>query len=166
MKPTPQEVLGRIVEQVELDEINQEVDAMTDEQIAQSLEAEGYTQAKIDAAFSKQQKMLDELLADEKHQRRRDAMSYVAGVATAAAVAVVVHTATTPSGPTVPTGTTATRPPPSAAEELRTEAFEACGRGHFEECVRKLDDAKKLDPVGDSAADVQSARAMASKAPR
>jgi hypothetical protein len=166
MKPTQEEVLGRIFEQVELDKFNQEVDAMTDEQIAQSLEAEGYTQAKIDAAFSKQQKMLDDLLDEEKRRRRRAAISYAAGVATATAVAVVVHATTTPSGPTIPTGTTASRPPPSVAEELRTQAFEACGRGHFEECMRKLDDAKKLDPDGDDAADVQSARTLASKALR
>ncbi len=61
MKPTPEEVLATIFEQVELDKINQEVDAMTDEQIQTELAAEGYTQAKIDKAFEKQQKMLDEL---------------------------------------------------------------------------------------------------------
>ena len=62
MKATPEQVLARIFEQVELDAINQEVDAMSDEQIAKELEAEGYTQAKIDAAFDAQQKMLGALL--------------------------------------------------------------------------------------------------------
>jgi hypothetical protein len=166
MKPTPQEVLGRIFEQVELDTINQEVDAMTDEQIAQSLEADGYTQATIDAAFAKQQKMLDDMLADEKRQRRRDAITYTAGLATAAAVALVVRTATTPPGPTIPTGSTAARPPLSEVEELRAQAFEACGRGHWDECLRKLDDAKKLDPRGDAVPDVERARETASKALR
>ncbi len=107
-EPTPQEILATIFEQVELDQINQEIDAMTDEQISKELEAEGYTQAKIDAAFSKQQEMLDELLDDEKRQRRRTALAFAAGVATTAVAAAVVH-ATTPSSPEILTASAAAR---------------------------------------------------------
>jgi hypothetical protein len=163
MKPTAAEVLSTIFEQVELDKINQEVDAMSDDEIAKDLEAAGYTQAKIDAAFAKQQKMLDEMLADEKHQRRQQAVVYIGGLATAAAVALVVKSSTpsttTTTVPTVPTATTAA-PPTSRAEDLRKEAFEACGRGHFAECEHELDEAKTLDARGDADPDVQRARRL------
>jgi hypothetical protein len=158
MKPTPEEVLATIFEQVKLDKINQEVEAMSDERIAKELEAEGYTAAKIDKAFEKQQKMLDELNAEEKRQRRQQVVSYVGGVATAAAVALAVRATTTT--PTVPTASTAAKPPPSPAEALRRDAFEACGRGRWAECERKLDEAKQLDPDGDSDPDVRNARRM------
>lgn len=168
MKPTEEQVLRTIFEQVSLDEINREVDAMSDEQIAKELEAEGYTQAKIDKAFEKQQKMLDELLAEEKRERRKQAITYVSGVATAAAVALVVRAATPTTTPTVPTSATggaatggaATGGAATGVEELRKDAFEACGRGHFAECERKLDEAKKLDPQGESHPDVQNARRL------
>jgi hypothetical protein len=162
MKVSAEQVLATIFEQVELDEINQEVDAMSDEQIAADLEARGITQAKIDAAFAGQQKLLDEMLADEKRQRRHDAVVYIGGLATAAAVALVIRSATTTTTtypvPTVPTAAA------SPADGIRKEAFEACGRGHWAECERKLDEAKQLDPEGESNADVQQARRMASKA--
>jgi len=159
MKPTAEQVLSRIFDQVELDKINQEVDAMSDEQIAKELEAEGWKQAKIDKAFEKQQKMLDELLAEEKRERRKQAVIYASGLATAAAVALVVRSTTTTT-PTVPTATTASHPPPSRAEELRNEAFDACGRGHFADCEHKLDEAMKLEPDGENDPDVQNARRL------
>jgi hypothetical protein len=163
MKPTAEEVLTTIFEQVELDKINQEIDAMTDEEIAASLEAEGHTQAKIDAAFSKQQKMLDEMITDEKRQRRHDAVVYIGGLATAAAVALVIRSSTTTTTPTYPVPTVPTASS-SPADSIRQEAFEACGRGHWAECERKLDEAKAIDPEGETNADVQQARRMASKA--
>jgi hypothetical protein len=160
MNKAAEQVLSRIFDQVELDKINQEVDAMSDEQIAKELEADGYTQAKIDKAFEKQQKMLDDLLAEEKRERRKQAVIYASGLATAAAVALVVRSTTTTTTPTTPTATTASPPPPSRTEELRKEAFDACGRGHFTDCERKLDEAKQLDPNGDNDPDVQNARRL------
>ncbi len=164
MKATPEQVLSRIFEQVELDEINQEIDAMSDEQIAADLEARGFTQAKIDAAFAEQQKMLDEMLAEEKRQRRREAVVYIGGLATAAAVALVVRSTTPETTTTVPSANAAARPPQSRASELRNEAFDACGRGHWAECEQKLDEAKALEPEGERDPDVQHARRMASEA--
>ena len=164
MKPTPEQVLATIFEQVELDKINQEVDAMTDEQIQKELAAEGHTQAKIDKAFEKQQQMLDELEAEERRQRRLQVMSYVGGVATAAAVAVGVRVTTTT--PTVPTSTAVGEPAPSQAAKLREEAFEACGRGRWAECEQKLDEAKALDPDGDVDPDVRNARRLVENHPR
>jgi hypothetical protein len=160
MKPTPEQVLATLFEQVELDKINQEVDAMTDEQIAKDLEAAGHTQAKIDAAFAPQQKMLDELLADERAQKRQQVLSYAGGLATAAAVALVVRSST-PSSPAVPTASPPATASPSRANDLRKEAFEACGRGHWADCTRLLDEAMKLDPDGESDPDVRQARSLA-----
>jgi len=66
--------------------------------------------------------------------------------------------------PTVaPTATPAER-----ASELRKQAFEACGRGHWNECLARLDEAKTLDPAGESDPEVQAARrrAMSGLPPR
>lgn len=65
------------------------------------------------------------------------------------------------------------RPPPvtpianedvARAEELRKEAFEKCLAKEWSDCVQKLDDAKRLDPAGDSQPAVQQARDNAEKA--
>jgi hypothetical protein len=163
MKPTPHEVLTTIFEQVKLDEINQELDDMSDEDIAKDLEAAGYTQAQIDKAFEKQQKMLDDLSAEEKRERRRQVASYVGGLATAAAVVLAVRTRSTPE--TFPTATSAATTQ-ATPETLRKDAFEACGRGHWAECERKLDDAKALDPDGERDPDVRNARKLLQNRPR
>jgi hypothetical protein len=61
-------------------------------------------------------------------------------------------------------------PPPTALPEpspldraraLRAEAFEACGREAWQECLRKLDEAAGLDPDGDRAPEVSEARERA-----
>ena len=50
------------------------------------------------------------------------------------------------------------------AEELRKHAFEDCNAAKFKECVQGFDDAKKLDPAGDTKPAVQQAREGAKKA--
>jgi RNA polymerase sigma factor (sigma-70 family) len=64
-------------------------------------------------------------------------------------------------------------PPPTALPEpspldraraLRAEAFEACGREAWQECLRKLDEAAGLDPDGDRAPEVTEARDRARRA--
>ena len=52
------------------------------------------------------------------------------------------------------------------AEELRKQAFEKCLGGDFKPCIEKLDDAKRLDPAGDTAPAVKQARENADKALR
>jgi len=57
-------------------------------------------------------------------------------------------------GPDVP-------PPPTVAERaasLRHEAFEACDDTRWVLCEQKLDEARKIDPGGESALDVRRAR--------
>lgn len=57
--------------------------------------------------------------------------------------------------------------PPSPldrARALRAEAFEACGREAWEDCLRKLDEAAGLDAAGDRAPEVTEARDRATRA--
>jgi hypothetical protein len=48
--------------------------------------------------------------------------------------------------------------PQERAEALRNEAFDSCGEWLWAECDRKLDEAKQLDPGGESDLRVQGAR--------
>jgi DNA-directed RNA polymerase specialized sigma24 family protein len=50
------------------------------------------------------------------------------------------------------------------ARALRRAALEECGKGAFDECVRGLDAAKRLDAAGDAATDVVEARRAAQRA--
>jgi RNA polymerase sigma factor (sigma-70 family) len=47
------------------------------------------------------------------------------------------------------------------AREIRRRAFEDCDRARWDACLRGLDEAKQLDPAGDSAARVGAARTRA-----
>lgn len=55
--------------------------------------------------------------------------------------------------------------PRDEAIELRRGALEACKRDAFDECLRGLDRARELDPIGDSSKEVQDARKRANDAP-
>lgn len=50
-----------------------------------------------------------------------------------------------------------------AAATLRRQAYQACDDRRWSDCVALLDDAKRVDPVGESAADVQAAREKAAR---
>lgn len=50
------------------------------------------------------------------------------------------------------------------AEEMRKQAFDKCLAAQWDDCVHKLDDAKRLDPAGDSQPTVRQARENAAKA--
>jgi len=50
------------------------------------------------------------------------------------------------------------------AMSLRERALERCSERAFEDCIRGLDRARSLDPVGDDAEVIQNARAAARKA--
>src|SRR6202012_3011068 len=50
------------------------------------------------------------------------------------------------------------------AEELRKKGIDKCASALWTDCVQKLDDAKKLDPAGDTRPDTQQARSNANKA--
>lgn len=71
---------------------------------------------------------------------------------------VSVSVTQAPSPPPLPP------PPPDPAIELRRVALEQCEGKQWQACLDGLDQAAKLDPAGDTAAEVQSARAAAKKA--
>lgn len=50
------------------------------------------------------------------------------------------------------------------AEELRKDGLDNCANALWKDCVQKLDDAKKLDPAGDTKPEIKQARDNASKA--
>jgi len=49
------------------------------------------------------------------------------------------------------------------AAEIRKQAFEKCLSNEFKDCLQKLDEAKKLDPAGDTRPEVKQARENANK---
>jgi DNA-directed RNA polymerase specialized sigma24 family protein len=50
------------------------------------------------------------------------------------------------------------------AEELRKDGLDLCAKSQWKECVEKLDDARRLDPAGDTRPEVKKAREDAAKA--
>ena len=50
------------------------------------------------------------------------------------------------------------------AEELRKNGLELCQKSQWKDCIEKLDDAKRLDPAGDTRPEVKKAREDAAKA--
>ena len=55
-------------------------------------------------------------------------------------------------------------PPKTHAEALRAQGLDACDRDEWKLCLQRLDEAKELDPKGDSAKRVQDARTAAEQA--
>jgi hypothetical protein len=58
------------------------------------------------------------------------------------------------------------RPPESPADTLRRQGFDACDRHEWKLCLERLDEARELDPTGESDRRVQVARAAAEQALR
>lgn len=50
------------------------------------------------------------------------------------------------------------------AEQLRKDGLDLCGKAQWKDCLDKLDDAKRLDPAGDTRPEVKRARDDAAKA--
>lgn len=50
------------------------------------------------------------------------------------------------------------------AEELRKNGLDLCAKAQWKDCIEKLDDAKRLDPAGDTRPEVKKAREDAAKA--
>lgn len=50
------------------------------------------------------------------------------------------------------------------AEELRKDGLDLCATAQWKSCIEKLDDAKRLDPAGDTRPEVKKAREDAAKA--
>ena len=65
-----------------------------------------------------------------------------------------------PSSPVLPEAPT----PLDRARELRADAFAKCEAAEWQACLDTFDEAKRLDPIGDSAPDVVEARRRAADA--
>ena len=85
-----------------------------------------------------------------------------AGLALLIGVGLLFHYAKRPV--TVPPIAQEPVKPLERVRGIRQRALERCAAGAFDECVARLDEAKLLDPLGDSASVVQDARAAAMRA--
>jgi hypothetical protein len=90
-------------------------------------------------------------------KRPRPAVAIAVALALVAAVVVLVET----SKP-VPVNFATVPPSPEArAQVIRHAAANACGAEHWKECLDRLDEAREMDPQGDSAGNVQALRTTA-----
>ncbi|HEX3345126.1 MAG TPA: hypothetical protein VHS09_11170 [Polyangiaceae bacterium] len=96
-------------------------------------------------------------------------VAWVAGavVAAAAAAGVAAEVGRAVGGPLAigPEPSSSADTPRERAARLREEALAACGAGELGACATKLDDAKRLDPAGESEPRVVAARAAIATAP-
>jgi hypothetical protein len=189
-KPTPEEVL-KAIEESEVDDEVERVLAMTPEQRRAELEAAGFDLKEVHAKADALHERFVGAAAKEKAQqiekdarvrslrpprsRPRPVVLLVAAMAVAAVAGGVLYAVLTkppapgpaPSTPPVPSSAP---PQPSetpellAATDLRRRAFDACNRNQWKECLAGLDEAKRLDPAGDSAPAVRVARQVAEEA--
>lgn len=96
-------------------------------------------------------------------------LAELAAVAALAVVAFVLYRVfKKPDGVEAILPDASTHPAPETpldrAKLMRAEALERCGMGEFERCLEGLDQAKALDPAGDLAPEVKSAREAAARA--
>lgn len=86
-----------------------------------------------------------------------------AGLALLLGAGYLVHTWQVAAGSTPPI---AREPitPEERARALREQGLERCAANDYAECVRALDEAKAIDPVGDQASAITEARAAAARA--
>jgi hypothetical protein len=168
-KLTFRDTLEAARQQGEIDEIVEKTMAMSDEEIERELAAEGIDVAELDAHLAERAEELFARFAPPRSRARgRVAVGFGAGVLTgASALAALAQTGVVSVG-----GAVATLATPSTtgapAPDLRKQAFELCGRGRWQECLARFDEAKTLDAEGDKDPEVQAARkrAKAMLAPR
>jgi hypothetical protein len=105
------------------------------------------------------------------HRRRPAVLWLVAATMVVAAGATLYALRAPAPTPTPPpplaTPSAPLRPAPdlvARAADLRRDAFAACDRAAWTDCLAKLDQARAVDPAGDSAPDVARARTAAQNA--
>jgi len=178
---TPEELLAGFRDQVEMDRIEQETAAMSHEELVADLRKDGIDPA---ATLAKDRAMIEKSEAQRSDSRRaekpppskvRDIRSarrwpsivVTAGASLAFAAAAVVmlgRTGVLPSAflTPAPSGTaTSAVPRITEAEAMRREAFSLCLSEDYVACVADLDEAKQLDPEGETHKDVIAARTLA-----
>jgi hypothetical protein len=151
-----EETLAAAVQQGEIDAVIEKTVAMSDLEIAVELEADGVDLNALDLRMQAMRKKLFGEAPPAGKAASSGARRFVQGAAAGAVVTGTLVAALARGGAFAPAPRD-TSPP----AELRRAAFEACGRGNWEECLEKLDEAKKLDPKGDDDFDVREARSLA-----
>ena len=157
----------------EIDELVRKTVAMSDADIDAELRADGIDDAHIARL---QKRGLDLLRATRPKalpKVKLFAAGFVAGGATVLIIEAILRAMSpAPPAPLPPphvrivTPEQLTAQPPPSAKELRKQAFEACGRGQWQACIARFDEAKDLDPEGDQDPEITAARERAKNALR
>jgi hypothetical protein len=168
-KPTPEQIVKELEAQARDDEAVEKLASMSDADLEKELAGAGFDVAEEkEAAQAFRQKLEQSAAArraelaaktaptpPRKAPMRRRPWAGVAAGAAAAAGAIGIYAASV--GPVVTGGE------PDVAT-LRRDGLAACAAHDWLPCLDKLDRARKVDPEGDLAADVQQARRAADEA--
>lgn len=168
MKPNEPLTLEQTLEAVhqasEDSDLLDEVLAMSSEEVDQQLQKAGVDLVALDARMAAREAEIriaqDRPAPVGAFSKKLAALLLAIGTFLGGIGTYVVETLTA-TAPALGPAVAFSAPPPSAAEQLRSRAFDACGRTHWQECLDDLDKAKAQDPDGDVQADVENARAMA-----
>jgi hypothetical protein len=150
---TPEEILKVLEEQALEDEVR-EVASMSDPQLDDELRKGGITSKAVKDAARSVRGLGNEAPTKPASGRMRARSRWAAWTAIAAVAAAALAVFVWPRDEGVGAG----YPGEAKASLLRTEAYAACDRGAWVLCEAKLDEAKRLDPAGEAAAEVLAAR--------
>jgi hypothetical protein len=144
--------------QGEIDEVVKETLAKSDAEIEAEVRADGLSEAMEERLRERGLELLARTAP--KRKDHRFAKGVGVGALGMGSLAAALEVAGVIGRAAAPLATVAASPTEHAAE-LRRQAFEACGRGHWDECVAKFDEAKKLDEPGDADPEIAAARKRA-----
>jgi hypothetical protein len=183
-KRTPAQIWKEIVDDARDDEEIERLASLSDAALDEELAAAGLDPAKeraeaeavvaelergVVARRAKQMEAEARVRSLRPPSRRRPLAFWLAAAAVGAMAAgglvyALTHPGAPPTVPPVPPvpSSAPTEAPPSpqliAASELRKRAFAECAASRWDACLARFDDARRLDPAGDSAPEVQAAR--------
>jgi tetratricopeptide (TPR) repeat protein len=172
--------LREMIVETNLDAIEKDLDGKTDDEVMAALEKAGGSRESAEALFAKQDAMLEEALQKAKPTNVRDittarrwrprnviAASFGGGVAFVATMQFLLMSfgvmfAGVGAMPVTQTGPTYAAPDSGAesesAQDFRYKGLRAFALGDYADCIRLFDEAKALDPMGDSDLAVKNAR--------
>lgn len=181
-KLTKSQAIAGFLREERAEELGALAASMTREEHVRSLEAKGMSRDAQAAYFARQRQRFEAAIAKEtptnvvpireevsaarpakqRFSLRDFGLGGGFGWATAG-VAFVVRALMTVAPPELPMMTATSAVAAPTAPDFRNEAFKACGRAHWLECLDALDRAKELDPDGETDPDVIAAREMATR---